>query len=132
VIYELLKTAHITFMVIWMSGMVFVTLFLSKPLPEKTVAIRRYDRKVTTPAMILTWMCGAGLSVHASWFGANWLWVKLILVVALSALHGMLVGRLRRSIPADGEVHDQAKPALIILLYALLASVVWLVIAKPF
>ncbi|WP_298260795.1 CopD family protein [uncultured Litoreibacter sp.] len=131
-IYEALKAAHIIFMVVWMSGMMLLAWLLSHPATDTAAALRRYDRMVTAPAMALTWLCGVGLAVYASWFGVGWLWGKLILVVVLSALHGVLSGRLRRSLLVDGAAPQPLKLEYLALVIALLGAVIFLVVTKPF
>ncbi|WP_454254040.1 CopD family protein, partial [Pseudomonas sp. Marseille-Q7302] len=65
-----------------------------------TVAIarvRRWDRAVTTPAMLLVWVLGFMLAMTAHWLADHWLQAKLVLIVILSSLHGVQSGRLRRA-----------------------------------
>ena len=61
-------------------------------------ALHKLHQRVTTPAMILTWLLGMTLATSASWFPARWLIIKLLLVLFLSAVHGFQSGRLRHSI----------------------------------
>ena len=58
--------------------------------------VMAWDRKVTTPAMLLAWALGMTMAVQAGWFSSRWLMVKLVLVFGLSALHGVQSGTLRR------------------------------------
>ncbi len=89
--YALLKALHVAAMVIWIGGMLAVALGPSDRL-------RRWDRLVTTPAMLLALACGIGLAMTGGWFPARWLVVKLGFVLVLAALHGVLAGRLRRGL----------------------------------
>jgi uncharacterized membrane protein len=93
--------------------------------------IRRWDRRVTLPAMLLTWALGIAMAMQGGWFSSPWLMIKLIIVSALSALHGVLSGTLRRL------ERDAAQPAAI-LLYAApttilgIVMIAILVVTKPF
>ena len=55
-----------------------------------------WHRLVTTPAMVVVWALGLGLALWGGWFPFWWLQAKLVLVLALSALHGVQSGALRR------------------------------------
>jgi len=89
--YPLLKALHIAATVIWVGGMLAVALGPSD-------RARRWDRLVTTPAMLVTLGCGVALAMTGGWFPARWLVVKLGFVLLLTALHGVLAGRLRRGL----------------------------------
>ncbi len=90
--YLLLKALHIAAMVVWIGGMLAVAL---GPPGHGW----RWDRLVTTPAMLLALACGIALAMTGGWFPARWLVVKLGFVLLLAALHGVLAGRLRRGQP---------------------------------
>jgi protoporphyrinogen IX oxidase len=59
-------------------------------------ALRDWQQRVTTPSMLLVWVLGLTLASQVGWFLSGWLRVKLILVLALSGLHGVQSGALRR------------------------------------
>ncbi|KQS67787.1 hypothetical protein ASG39_05285 [Rhizobium sp. Leaf371] len=140
--YLLIKSLHVASMVAWMGGMVLLSaihLWLARaqcPRTERETAViasvKRWDGRVTSPAMGLTWLFGIIAAWQGDWFSAPWLHAKLLLVVALSALHGMLSGALRRT-AADP---NRSPPAYarhagaIVLVVMLL--IVLLVIVKPF
>ena len=62
------------------------------------MAVYRWDRRVTNPALGLVWLLGLTLAWQGGWFSAHWLWAKLVLVTVLSALHGNQSATLRRTI----------------------------------
>lgn len=93
--------------------------------------LRRWGRLVTTPAMLLVWGFGIYLAVRGHWFAAHWMSAKLLVVLALSALHGFQVGGLRRL--AGGSVEGVRAPgwaAGAVVLGLVVISV--LVVVKPF
>jgi uncharacterized membrane protein len=114
-------------MVIWIGGMLMEsvavrismnTLQRVSDARDQTLlrAVHEWDRHVTSIAMIVTWAAGITLAVNGNWFGEAWLTTKLVLVVMLSALHGMLVGTIRRLL------RDEGKPN------SLLAFAPWLIV----
>lgn len=136
--YLWLKVFHLIVVVTWLSGMVAVAILLSaygSHPPHSATSllepVRKWDRRVTTPAMILAWVLGISLAVRGHWFPQSWLIAKLIFVFLLSGLHGMLVGRLRR-LHWDQSVHPLSGLFTPTVYIALIASIITaLVIIKP-
>jgi putative membrane protein len=136
--YLLLKAVHIIALLAWIGGML-LQVFMSRALaagqrPGGGAVIDeavRWDRWMTTPAMLLAWACGLALANGGQWLGAPWLSVKLVLVVVLSALHGMQSGSLRR-MAADPARRPSARSrygGAVIL--GTVAAIVLLVVLKP-
>ncbi len=103
-----------------------------QPQPQQAGTLEilfQLDRRVTSPALLMTWALGLSLAVWAGWFPSTWLIVKLIFVVALSALHGMQSGRLRR-LMRDGEPAKGIPGAGIAIPVAMLAIAI-LAFVKP-
>lgn len=140
-IYLLLKTPHIVAVMTWIGGVLTQAFLLRtvtcQPLPllpdERGVigAAVRWDRRVTVPAMLIAWTCGLALAMQGHWWMTPWLSLKLMLVVALSALHGMQAGSLRRML--DNPVR---RPGAWLRHAAVVApcgvtAIVFLVVVKP-
>ena len=102
-IYLLIKAAHITSVTTFIGGllMLSVSIGTSNLVVQRTV--RRWDRRVTFPALALVWITGLTIALQGHWFGDWWLTIKLILVAGLSGLHGVLSGTIRR-MERDGMV----------------------------
>jgi uncharacterized membrane protein len=138
-LYLWLKAAHLAAVVIWIGGMIMLGLVLahatagrSPEVQRMLVALHDWDRRLTSPAMGLAWLLGIAMVVDAGWLGVNWLWVKLVLVAILSALHGLLSGSLRRLAGnADWAPSPQLRLALPVTL-AGLAGIAVMVTVKPF
>lgn len=138
-LYLWLKALHLAAVVTWIGGMIMLGLMLSHATAGRSTEIQRllaalhgWDRRVTGPAMGLAWLLGIWMVVDAGWLGANWLWVKLVLVAVLSALHGLLSGSLRRLAGhADWTPSPLLRLALPVTL-AGLAGIAAMVIVKPF
>lgn len=139
-----IKALHIAAIVTWVSGLLLLALLTrvlatapAPSLPQERrlmAAVGRWDRAVTSPAMVLAWVLGISLAVHGGWFTSAWLAAKLVLVMTLSALHGVLAGRLRRMRGGS----SSGQPTSLVLRYAsgitLLgtAAIAYLVVVKPF
>lgn len=112
-IYLLLKAGHVAAVIVWIGGMFVAAL---GPVP-------RWDRLVTTPAMLAAFALGLVLATTGGWFPAPWLIAKLAVVLALAALHGALSGRSRRGLTPPA----YAAP----LIVAGVAVVALLAVVKP-
>lgn len=107
-IYLLLKALHIVAVMTWIGGVLLQAFLLRtvtrRPLPllpdERSVigAAVRWDPRLVAPAMLLAWACGLALAGQGQWWMTPWLTMKLALVIAVSALHGIQAGSLRRMI----------------------------------
>jgi|SRR5579875_1104469 len=142
--YLWFKALHIIAVISWMAGLLylprlFVYHSVAKPGSEQSetfkIMERRLLRAIMTPAMIATWLFGLamiwvmGLDAFRA---AHWLHAKLVLVLAMSAMHGLM-----RRWQADFE-HDRNRrpqkffrivneiPTLLLIAIVILATV------KPF
>jgi len=132
-IYLWLKAVHVVAVVTFVGGLLMLSVGVRIANLAVNRAVRRWDRTVTAPALALVWIAGIALALYGHWFGAAWLSAKLVVVVALSALHGILAGTLRRMERDDLVVVPapwlgQAAGAVV----AATAIVVGLVVIKPF
>lgn len=135
-LYPWMKALHVAAALIFAGGVLTVAVFLrvlrGNAEAERTFApaLRRWDHAVTTPAMLLAWALGIGMACSGYWSGSIWLPVKAVLVIALSGLHGVQSGRLRRA-SVGGEFiatwHMTAPVAV-----AMLIVIGFLATAKPF
>jgi protoporphyrinogen IX oxidase len=140
-VYLWLKAFHIAAAMTWISGMVAAGLVVANHQARTGVhttqqtqlleTIRRWNRCVTLPAMLVAWALGILMAMQADWFASPWLMIKLAIVGALAALHGLLSGMLRRLGASAGQPPAAvvyAAPATIlgIVMIAILA------VAKPF
>jgi protoporphyrinogen IX oxidase len=97
-----IKAFHVIAIIAWMAGLLylprlFVYHAMSKVGSEQSetfkVMERRLLRLITTPAMAASWLFGLILAFSGAidWSRDGWFLLKLILVLALSAYHGLLV-----------------------------------------
>ncbi len=101
--YPWVKAVHVIFVIFWMAGMFMLPRFLVywHPLPldapENQLWAERCNRLkriIINPGMVVVWVLGIALGFHLGW--PLWLWVKLVLVLGLSAFHGWMIGAARR------------------------------------
>ncbi len=140
--YEWVKALHVISVIAWMAGMLYLPrLFVYHTVAEKgsvqsetfKVMERRLLKGIMNPAMIATWIFGLTL-IHfggADW-SSGWPWVKAAFVLALSGMHGMLVGHVKR-FARDENVKPQKYFRIINEVPTLLMiGIVIMVIVKPF
>jgi protoporphyrinogen IX oxidase len=144
--YDWIKAFHIIAVIAWMAGMLYLPrLFVYHCAAEKgsiqsetfKVMERRLLRGIINPAMVATWLLGLWLAwliadSRYALYLPGWLWAKIVLVLALSAVHGLLA-RWRKDFAADRNRHTQKfyriineVPTLLLIL------IVLLVVLKPF
>jgi putative membrane protein len=142
--YPWLLAFHIIAVIAWMAGMLYLPrLFVyhaqSTPGSEQSetfkVMERRLLKAIINPAMIATWLLGLALiwqMGRAGFAQAGWLHVKLVLVLAMSGLHGYFA-RLLKQFAADANRHSarfyrilNEVPTALLIIIVILATV------KPF
>jgi len=140
---EWVKAAHVISVIAWMAGMLYLPrLFVYHADAEKgsvqsetfKVMERRLYRGITTPAMVATWVFGLWLAFGFGIvdFSMGWMWLKAVLVILLSGIHG-LYGRLLRDFANDRNTRRARFFRMINEIPMLIAiGIVIAVIVKPF
>lgn len=106
-LHEWLNALHIIAGILWIGGMLamaLVSITFSKTAGMQDNAgkiallgtVRKWNRCVTSPAMIVLWIAGVVMIVSYGKFPHAWLLIKIVVVFFLSALHGLLSGDLRK------------------------------------
>ncbi|MBV8048132.1 MAG: CopD family protein [Paludibacterium sp.] len=129
--YLLLKGVHVAAVLVFVSGLLLLAMAGATRNWALAQKLRAWDRYATSPALALVWLTGLSIATQGHWFGALWLSVKLILVIGLSALHGWLSARIRRSAQAGLATAGwlTAIPQGLVIATALIAL---LAVTKPF
>jgi putative membrane protein len=139
--YPWIKAVHLIAAMAWMAGMLYLPrLFVyhceaapgSQQSETFKVMERRLLRAIMNPAMVATWALGLWLAWPSEAWSAGWFRAKLVLVVILSAVHGLLA-RWRKDFAADRNRHS-AKFYRVVneLPTVLMIGIVILAIVKPF
>jgi putative membrane protein len=143
-LYLWLKAFHVIAVISWMAGMLYLPrLFVyhcdAPPGSAQSETFKvmewRLLKLIINPAMIVTWLLGLSMIWLMGWEAftqSGWLHVKLVLVLAMSGVHGMLV-RYVRDFAADRNRKSQKfyriineVPTVLLILIVILAVV------KPF
>lgn len=136
-----LKAFHVMAVMAWMAGIFYLPrLFVyhveAAPNSQMTrtfeVMEHRLLRIIMNPAMITVWLTGMILVWQQNQYLDGWFLVKFVLVLAMSAFHGML-SKWRKQLAAGTNTRDSRffrianeVPTL------LMAGIVVMVIVKPF
>ena len=144
--YEWIKAFHVIAVIAWMAGMLYLPrLFVYHCAAEEgsvqSETFKTMERRllwaIINPAMIATWLLGLWLAWHGpdsryGWFASGWFEAKLVLVLALSALHGFFA-RWVKDFAADRNRHSEKFYRIINELpTAIMISIVILTVVKPF
>jgi putative membrane protein len=140
---EWVKALHVIAVLAWMAGLMYLPrLFVyhagvavgSETSETFKVMERRLYRGITTPAMVVTWIFGLWLAFGYGVvdFSQGWMWLKAVLVIALSGIHGFY-GRLLRDFATD----QNTRPATFFraineIPFVIAVGIVIAVIVKPF
>jgi protoporphyrinogen IX oxidase len=140
--YELVRLLHISADIVFIAGLLAGALVLAalsfQAAPDLVKehrlidAVRRLNRIVTGSALVVAWVCGIWLALQAGWFASHWLQLKLVLVLALSAMHGSLSAALRQACAPAPVVPSRAWRVIPALALGATAVVAWLALMKPF
>jgi len=144
--YQWVLALHIIAVIAWMAGLLYLPrLFVYHSLAEKgspqsetfKLMERRLLLAIINPAMVATWLLGLWLAWHGpdsrfGWFASGWLQAKLVLVLALSAVHGLLAHWVK-DFTADNNGHSQRFYRIINEVPTILMiAIVILAVVKPF
>ncbi len=131
-LYALTKAAHLISLFVWVGGMTAVAIALRHPAILHMAPLKRYDRAVTTPAMLLALLFGILLGVQGGWFTSGWLGAKIVVVLVLAGLHGVLVGKLRHAVNAKAKPAAADSSPILAIGGVCLSVIVLLASLKPF
>jgi len=96
--YLWVKAFHIIAVIAWMAGMLYLPrLFVyhcaAEPGSQQSETFKvmelRLLRIIMTPAMIVAWVLGLWLVLEGGFLRSGWFHGKLVLVLGLTALHGL-------------------------------------------
>jgi protoporphyrinogen IX oxidase len=140
-LYLWLKALHVIAVIAWMAGMLYLPrLFVyhceaevgSKQSETFKTMERRLLRAIINPAMVATWVLGLWLAWEGGFLKSGWLHGKLVLVIALSALHGLFT-RWTREFAEDRNTRSPKFYRIVNEIPAvLMIGIVILVVVKPF
>jgi len=141
--YLWIKALHIISVMAWMAGMLYLPRLFVYHVDAETGSVqsetfkimeRRLMRAIINPAMVAAFLFGTLLAVTpgiVDW-STGWPWIKIILLVAMTGIHGFL-SRWRRQFESDQNVHSSKfyrmmneVPTVLMIL------IVIIIVVKPF
>jgi putative membrane protein len=140
-LYLWLKALHVVAVIAWMASLLYLPRLMvyhcgaepgSKQSETFKIMEQRLLRLIANPAMIATWIFGIALMLEGEHYREGWMQAKFVLVLALSALHG-LDAKWTKDFAAD----RNRRPARFYRIMnevptLLMVAIVILVIVKPF
>lgn len=98
-----IKAIHIIFVIAWMAGMLMLPRLMvyrleAEPGGEMDLkmekAINALRKIIINPSMIIVWVLGLSMIwINRSFIlGEPWLYLKLVMVIGISAMHGVFIG----------------------------------------
>ena len=139
--YQWLLALHIIAVIAWMAGMLYLPrLFVYHceadvgSIQSETFKVmeRRLLKAIINPSMILTWLLGLWLAWSSGYYAAHWLQTKVVLVLLMSAVHGVL-SKYVREFAADRRRKSQKFFRILNEIpTVLLIFIVILAVVKPF
>lgn len=140
-LYLWLKSAHIIFVIFWMAGLFMMPRFfvyhqesaVGSEEDGKWIEREGKLRKIIlNPSLIIVWALGLFLAYDIGAFNQGWFHAKLLIVLALSAYHGWMMGYVKKLSRSERTLTDK-KLRLVNEVPGIAAAViVILVIVKPF
>jgi putative membrane protein len=140
-LYVWLKAVHVIAVIAWMAGMLYLPrLFVyhceAEPGSRQSETFKAMEQRLLTiiinPAMVTVWAIGLWLAYDGGAWRSGWFHAKFILVLAMSALHGVFT-RCVKDFAADRNTRSQRYYRLINEAPAvLIVGIVILAIVKPF
>lgn len=139
--YAWIKAGHVIFVIFWVAGLFMLPRFYvyhQESAPGSAEEQRWIERErklrriIITPAMLLVWLFGLALAwINEAWV-LGWFQAKFVLVVALSAYHGWMVGYGRRLARGERPLSGRGLRTMNEVPGLAVVLIVVLVIVKPF
>jgi len=141
VLYLSIKAIHIIAVISWMAGILYLPrLFIYHVDAEKgsvqsetfKVMERRLMKAIMTPSMLVTWIAGiAMISLNPGIMG-GWLMLKIVFVIAVSALHFFYAGCLKKFATDTNERSTKFYRIINEVPALFMVIIVFLVVLQPF
>src|SRR5215467_9026740 len=139
--YVWLEAFDVMAMIAWIARMVYLPRLNvyhceTEPHSRQSETVKLMERRLlnvnATPAMAVSWVLGLWLAWTGGAYVTGWLQAKVVLVLALSALHGFFV-RCVHDFAADRNRHSQKFYRIINEIPTILMiGIVILAVVKPF
>lgn len=139
--YNWIKVLHVLAIVSWMAGLLYLPrlfVYHAGVAPHSAtselfkIMERRLNKAIMIPAAVVSWLTGLWLAWDAAFFRQGWFHGKLLLVLAMTAVHGLLALRLREFAENRNQKRHVYFRIWNEIPTLLMIGIVILVIVKPF
>lgn len=135
-----INAVHLVSAVVWIGGMLMTAMVAQWSLRQNDKSttlillndVRSWNRRMTSPAMIVLWIAGITMLVAHGQMPHLWLIIKIVFVVLLSGLHGFLSATLRRLANGETLKRTGALNNATLLLVLFTAVITVLAVVRPF
>ena len=135
-----INAVHIVSAIVWIGGMLMTAMVAKWSLRQNDKSttlillndVRSWNRRMTSPAMIVLWIAGIAMLVAHGQMPHLWLIIKIVFVVLLSGLHGFLSATLRRLANGETLKRTGALNNATLLLVLFTAVITVLAVVRPF
>jgi putative membrane protein len=139
--YLWIKALHVVAVIAWMAALLYLPRLMvyhcsavKGSIQSETFKImeRRLLKAIALPAMIVTWLAGLWLVYETGAWRSGWMHAKFVLVLGLSAMHGVM-SRWVREFAADANTRpDRFYRLANEIPTVLMIGIVILAVVKPF
>jgi putative membrane protein len=139
--YAWIKAGHVIFVIFWIAGLLMLPRFYvyhqesAAGSAEEAKWVER-ERKLRSiillPAMLLVWIFGLTLAWVSGAWSQGWFQAKFVLVIALSAYHGWMIGYGRKLAAGERPASGRALRLMNEVPGLAVVVIIVLVIVKPF
>jgi putative membrane protein len=136
-----IKALHVIAVISWMAALLYLPRLMvyhcsaqKGSIQSETFKImeRRLLKAIALPAMIVTWLAGLWLVYETGAWRSGWMHAKFVLVLGLSAMHGVMA-RWVREFAADANTRpDRFYRLANEIPTVLMIGIVILAVVKPF
>jgi putative membrane protein len=139
--YLWIKALHIIAVISWMAALLYLPRLLvyhcsaqKGSIQSETFKImeRRLLKAIALPAMIITWLAGLWLVYETGAWRSGWMHAKFVLVLALSAAHGMQAKWVREFAADSNQRPERFYRLANEVPTLLMIGIVVLAVVKPF
>ncbi len=140
--YLYLKSLHIIAVIAWMAGLLYLPrLFVyhadvgvGSPMDQTfRIMERRLNKAIMVPAAAATWLFGLWMIIQVpALLSAGWLQAKLLLVVLMTAIHGLLFWHVRQFQVGENQHSKRYFRIVNEIPTVLMIAIVVLVVVRPF
>jgi len=140
--YLWIKAAHLVFVIAWMAGMMYLPrLFVYHLQSEKGGEAERYFiqmqrrllKGIINPAMVAVWTLGILMLIaNRGILDGGWFHVKLVLVLAISGIHGFYANARRKFEVGERPHSEKFWRLMNEVPFLMMIVIVVMVIVKPF